>query len=207
MSTSLNTENISPGITIAIAKEMRKLCQEPPEGIKVQLNEEEVTDIVADITGPESTPFENGVFRIKLVLPSDYPHAPPKGYFLTKIFHPNISKTGEICVNTLKKDWRHDLGIGHVLQVVRCLLINPFPESALNEEAGKLFMEEYQQYFKKARMMTEVHAAATAQKGEASGAADDEAGADGESGEKKRPVDSKAAEKRKQDKKKSLKRL
>tara|TARA_B110001452_G_scaffold251175_1_gene240005 strand:+ start:1002 stop:1364 length:363 start_codon:yes stop_codon:yes gene_type:complete len=64
----------------------------------------------------------------------------------------------------------------------------------------------YQQYFKKARMMTEVHAAATAQKGEASGAADDEAGADGESGEKKRPVDSKAAEKRKQDKKKSLKR-
>lgn len=31
---------------------MRKLCQEPPEGIKVQLNEEEVTDIVADITGP-----------------------------------------------------------------------------------------------------------------------------------------------------------
>ncbi len=28
-------------------------------------------------------------------------------------------------------------------QVVRCLMINPFPESALNEEAGKLFMEEY----------------------------------------------------------------
>ena len=27
------------------------------------------------------------------------------GYFLTKIFHPNISEKGEICVNTLKKDW------------------------------------------------------------------------------------------------------
>lgn len=66
-------------------------------------------------------------------------------------------------------------------------------------------VRSYQQYFKKARMMTEVHALAT-QKGEASGAADDEAGADGENGEKKRPVDSKAAEKRKQDKKKSLKR-
>lgn len=51
-SRAADTENISPGITIAIAKEMRKLCQEPPEGIKVQLNEEEVTDIVADITGP-----------------------------------------------------------------------------------------------------------------------------------------------------------
>ena len=56
------------------------------------------------------------VFRVKLMLPSDYPHAPPKGFFLTKIFHPNISKAGEICVNTLKKDWSSDLGIGHVLQ-------------------------------------------------------------------------------------------
>ena len=59
------------------------------------------------------------VFRVKLMLPSDYPHAPPKGFFLTKIFHPNISKAGEICVNTLKKDWSSDLGIGHVLRRAR----------------------------------------------------------------------------------------
>ena len=95
---------------------------------------------------------------MKLVLPADYPQAPPKGYFLTKIFHPNISKAGEICVNTLKKDWKPDLGIGHVLQVVRCLLINPFPESALNDEAGKLFMTSYDQYAQRARLMTDLHA-------------------------------------------------
>ena len=41
------------------------------------------------------------------------------GYFLTRIFHPNISKAGEICVNTLKKDWQSTLGIGHVLQASR----------------------------------------------------------------------------------------
>jgi len=65
----------------------------------------------------EQTPFEGGVFKVKLMLPSDYPNAPPKGFFLTRIFHPNISKTGEICVNTLKKDWQSNLGVGHVLQV------------------------------------------------------------------------------------------
>ena len=97
------------------------------------------------------------------MLPSDYPSAPPKGYFLTRIYHPNISKAGEICVNTLKKDWQSSLGIGHVLQVVRCLLINPFPESALNEEAGKDFMEDYEEYCKKAKMYTEVCAAQHAQ--------------------------------------------
>jgi ubiquitin-protein ligase len=39
---------------------------------------------------------------------------------ISKIFHPNISKTGEICVDTLKKGWKREYGIGHVL-VVRIL--------------------------------------------------------------------------------------
>jgi len=187
---------------MAIGKELRKLSQEPLDGIKVLMNEEDITDVQAEIKGPDQTPFESGVFKVKLVLPSDYPHAPPKGYFRTSIFHPNISKAGEICVNTLKKDWSPSLGIGHVLQVVRCLLINPFPESALNEEAGKLFMEDYAEYSKKARMYTEVHAR---KKAEPSGGED---AADGEPVEKRqKPVDSKAAEKRKMEKKKSLKRL
>jgi len=38
------------------------------------------------------------------------------------------------------------------------LLIVPFPESALNEEAGKLFMENYSEYFKHAKLLTEVYA-------------------------------------------------
>ena len=41
------------------------------------------------------------------------------GYFLTKIFHPNVSKTGEICVNVLKRDWKSDLGLRHVLVIIR----------------------------------------------------------------------------------------
>jgi len=197
-----SNENIAPAVIMIVAKELRKLSQEPLDGIKVQLNEEDVTDITAEIRGPDCTPFESGVFRVKLVLPSDYPSTPPKGFFLTRIFHPNISKAGEICVNTLKKDWKSDLGIGHVLQVVRCLLINPFPESALNEEAGKLFMEDFDEFSKKARMYTEVHA-------RAQGAAASEDGTDGAEPVEKRqkPVDSKAAEKRRNEKKKSLKRL
>ena len=40
----------------------------------------------------------------------------------------------------------------------RCLLIEPFPESALNEEAGKLLLEDYEGYAKHARLMTSIHA-------------------------------------------------
>ena len=45
------------------------------------------------------------------------------GFFLTKIFHPNVSKTGEICVNTLKKDWKADLGLKHIF-IVRIFLFS-----------------------------------------------------------------------------------
>ena len=54
----------------------------------------------------EDTPFHTGCFRCKLVIDNDFPTKPPKGYFLTKIFHPNVNAiTGDICVNTLKRDW------------------------------------------------------------------------------------------------------
>ena len=61
-------------------------------------------------------------------------------------------------MNTLKKDWSPEHTLAHVLQVIHCLLIVPFPESALNDEAGKLFMESYDDYAKKARLMTNIHA-------------------------------------------------
>lgn len=65
----------------------------------------------------EGTPFAGGVFRMRLVLGKDFPAVPPKGYFLTKIFHPNVGHKGEICVNVLKRDWKAELGLRHVLLV------------------------------------------------------------------------------------------
>lgn len=39
------------------------------------------------------------------------------GTMMTRIFHPNVSKAGEICVDTLKKSWNKKYGVGHVLVV------------------------------------------------------------------------------------------
>lgn len=36
----------------------------------------------------------------------------------------------------------------------------PNPESALNEEAGKMLLEQYADYCQRAKMMTEIHAQA-----------------------------------------------
>ncbi|XP_027351768.1 ubiquitin-conjugating enzyme E2 22-like [Abrus precatorius] len=151
-------ENLPPNVIKQLAKELKNLDESPPEGIKVVVNDDDFSTIYADIDGPAGTPYENGVFRMKLLLSHDFPHSPPKGFFLTKIFHPNIATNGEICVNTLKKDWNPSLGLRHVLIVVRCLLIEPFPESALNEQAGKLLLENYEEYARHARLYTGIHA-------------------------------------------------
>lgn len=44
------------------------------------------------------------------------------------------------------------------LQTIKCLLIHPNPESALNEEAGRLLLEDYAEYESRARLITEIHA-------------------------------------------------
>lgn len=168
-------------------------------------------------------------------------HAVP-GYFLTKIFHPNVAKNGEICVNTLKRDWKREYGIAHILlvrptpvsrpvepafanprgrhprarafrrQTIKCLLIVPNPESALNEEAGKLLLERYEDYAKHAQLMTSIHALKTVD-GPAEPAEVDAAGIDaasdagaGEAVAKKRAAEKKD-DKKVADKKRSLKRL
>lgn len=141
-----NVENLSPQTIRSVIKEMHEISANSPEGIKVHLNDADVTDIQAIIQGPckssaqqpvftlfymqfayvfpfhflAGTPYTGGVFRVKLALGKDFPATPPKAYFLTKIFHPNVAANGEICVNTLKKDWKPDLGIKHIL-LVSCL--------------------------------------------------------------------------------------
>ncbi|KAL6777427.1 UBC20 [Auxenochlorella protothecoides x Auxenochlorella symbiontica] len=150
--------SLAPAAVTKLLKEYRDLQANPIDGVKVFLNEDDVSDIQAEYVGPAGTPFEGGTFRMKLVFPQDFPTAAPKGYFLTRIFHPNVSTSGDICVNTLKRDWTPDLGLRHILTVIRCLLVEPNPESALNEEAGRLLLEGFPEFARKAALITSVHA-------------------------------------------------
>jgi len=152
-------ENLAPDVVRRISKEIKDLYQEPVEGIKIFANEQNITELLFSIEGPIGTPYAGGQFRVKLSFPQDYPASPPRGFFLTKIFHPNVApSSGEICVNTLKKDWKSSLGVKNVILTIKCLLIVPNAESALNEEAGKLLLDHYEDYSRRAKMMTEIHA-------------------------------------------------
>lgn len=154
-----STENIAPSVLKLVSREMQKLLTYPPEGILPVVNEDNVTDIQAWIGGPDSTPYEGGYFRVKVILGADFPAVPPKCYFLTKIYHPNISKTGEVCVNSLKRDWKKEHGIAHILLIVKGLLYQPNPESALNQEAAMALLSDHDGFIREAQLMTSIHAA------------------------------------------------
>lgn len=101
-----------------------------------------------------------GVFRLELFLPEDYPMAPPKVRFLTKIYHPNIDKLGRICLDILKgnryiscKDlramiWKHikdkwspALQIRTVLLSIQALLSAPNPDDPLANDVAQHWKE------------------------------------------------------------------
>jgi len=148
---------LSQAAAKTIMKQLAEIQSAPIDGVALKPTDE-LQEVEAEIKGPEDTPFAGGVFAVSLILGESYPAEPPRGYFKTKLFHPNVSEKGEICVNTLKRDWNPTLGLRHVLTVIRCLLIEPNPESALNEEAGRLLLEDYNEYHKRAKMCTQVHA-------------------------------------------------
>ena len=58
------------------------------------------------LRGPPNAPYEEGIFKMNINVPINYPISPPYCVFITKIFHPNIDiNSGDICFNLLKDKW------------------------------------------------------------------------------------------------------
>ncbi|VVA28463.1 PREDICTED: ubiquitin-conjugating [Prunus dulcis] len=120
-----------------IIKETQRLLSEPAPGISASPSEENMRYFNVMILGPAQSPYEGGVFKLELFLPEEYPMAPPKVRFLTKIYHPNIDKLGRICLDILKDKWSPALQIRTVLLSIQALLSAPNPDDPLSENIAK----------------------------------------------------------------------
>ena len=141
-----------------INKELLEFTKDPPENCSAGPHNEDLFNWKATIMGPADSPFHGGIFHLDIHFPTDYPFKPPKINFTTKIYHPNISSTGGICLDILKQQWSPALTINKVLLSICSLLTDPNPDDTLVPEAANLFKNNKKKYENKAREWTLTYA-------------------------------------------------
>ncbi|GAB5035469.1 ubiquitin-conjugating enzyme e2 n [Nannochloropsis oceanica] len=141
-----------------IVKETQRLISEPVPGIHATPYEDNFRYFSVVIEGPESSPYQQGTFKLELFLPADYPMAPPKVRFLTKMYHPNIDKLGRICLDILKDKWSPALQIRTVLLSIQALLSCPNPEDPLNNQVAELWKADEDRAIANAKEWTRLYA-------------------------------------------------
>ena len=102
----------------------------------------------AVLKGPYCSPFEGGTFRLKITIPEEYPHKAPKVEFITRVFHPNVSGSGEICLDILNEPalWSPELTLQKVVISVLSLLTDANAEDALVPDIGRLYLRDRRRF-------------------------------------------------------------
>ena len=137
-----------------IQKELSDMAKEPPSHCSAGPEDDDIYHWSATIMGPDKSPYEGGVFHLNIDFPKDYPFKPPKVMFLTRIYHPNISSSGAICIDILKDNWSPALTISKVLLCICSLLDDPNPDDPLVPDIAELFNNDREAYNTKAKVMT-----------------------------------------------------
>jgi len=142
-----------------ILKEMQELSTETYTNISAgPVDDKNIFIWSATLIGPKDSPYEDGVFLLKVNFPNNYPFKPPQITFDTKIFHPNISSSGSICLDILQSNWSPALTITKTLLSISSLLTDPNPDDPLDAAAGKLYKHNKEDFIKKAKEVTEKYA-------------------------------------------------
>mmetsp|Transcript_25685 Transcript_25685/g.40296 ORF Transcript_25685/g.40296 Transcript_25685/m.40296 type:complete len:230 (+) Transcript_25685:91-780(+) len=154
---------MNPATKARLMREMSLLTKDPPPGIAAYLpNPADMTQIRAQITGPEGSPFESGVFLLTVHIAGRYPFEPPRCRFLTPLYHPNIDSHGRICLDTLKSppsgSWSPAVSLPSLLLSIRSLMAEPNPDDGLVPEISELYKRDPAAWTREAERRTKLEA-------------------------------------------------
>ena len=122
------------------------------------------------LKGPENTPYQGGIFTIRITFPNNYPKAGPEFRFLNQIYHLNVdftdqTKLGHICLNFLN-EWtttgrvveKPCYGVKQALIDIFCLFYNQNIKSAYSPDMAQEYQNNRNQFNSKAKEYTQKYA-------------------------------------------------
>lgn len=110
--------------------------------------------------GPKESLYENGYWKVEVLLPDEYPFKSPSIGFANKIFHPNIEESsGTVCLDVINQTWSPMYELKNIFDVfLPQLLIYPNPSDPLNPIAANMMIKNKEEYEKKVRAYVEEYA-------------------------------------------------
>ncbi|ETN57965.1 ubiquitin-conjugating enzyme E2-25kD [Anopheles darlingi] len=127
--------------------------------IKLEMVNDNFTELRGEIAGPPDTPYEGGKFVLEIKVPETYPFNPPKVKFMTKIWHPNISSvTGAICLDILKDNWAAAMTLRTVLLSLQALLAAAEPDDPQDAVVATQYKENHEMFILTAKHWANAYA-------------------------------------------------
>jgi len=151
---------------------------------KVDMSNDCMSELTVEFHGPKESPYEGGVWKVRVELPDAYPYKSPSVGFVNRIFHPNVDEmAGSVCLDVINQTWSPMFDLVNVFEVfLPQLLLYPNPTDPLNGEAAALLMREPDAYNSKVKEYVAKYAqpvdSATKENGDAEESGSDESWSD-----------------------------
>ncbi|CAD6574760.1 MAG: hypothetical protein CYPHOPRED_005500 [Cyphobasidiales sp. Tagirdzhanova-0007] len=103
--------------------------------------------------------YVGGTFKLDVSFTNDYPFKAPTVTFRTRIYHPNITEEGNICMGILKADqWKPSTKVEDVLRGLYQLLTEPNPDDPLIPAIAEQYRSDNAGFKKEAMEQTKKYA-------------------------------------------------
>lgn len=109
-------------------KDIANVQREAHTFFRIEQDESDSRTINLFLRGPKKSPYEGFEFELRLYFTKDYPYDPPLVHFKTPIYHVNLDKYGNICLDIIDKAkdrWAASMDIQQIASSLSVLLMKP----------------------------------------------------------------------------------
>ncbi|KAK7822325.1 hypothetical protein U0070_014424 [Myodes glareolus] len=138
-----------------VAKELEDLLEQLPPYLRDLSGDDDSVLVWKVLLLPNQAPYNLKAFRLRIDFPREYPLKPPTLKFITKIYHPNVSEDGLVCLPLISiKNWKPYTKTYQVLEALIVLVGKPNLEEPVQLELAELLTQNPEMFKRNAEEFT-----------------------------------------------------